>query len=147
VLNLKGHRVPVLTREQGVGRGLEPLSTQVNQADPHASGDTWTTYTAVPYFATSEKRGLLIETTHVSIFDFKDPNLIDIEVLGARTVHGRFLVGTDLFDLCEQYTEICGRMNALPKWVGDVWSYSRSRMELLSDCRVVKRSSWKRLRL
>lgn len=36
VLNLKGHRVPVLTREQGVGRGLEPLSSMVNQSDPHA---------------------------------------------------------------------------------------------------------------
>jgi alpha-glucosidase len=86
VLNLKGHRVPVLTREQGIGRGLEPLSTLVNKSDPHASGDTWTTYTSVPYITTSENRGLLIETTHVSVFDFTNPNLIDIEILGARTV-------------------------------------------------------------
>jgi alpha-glucosidase (family GH31 glycosyl hydrolase) len=109
--------VPVLTREQGIGRGLEPLSTLVNKSDPHASGDTWTTYTSVPYITTSENRGLLIETTHVSVFDFTNPNLIDIEILGARTVHGRFLVATDMFDLCEQYTQFSGRMNALPKWV------------------------------
>lgn len=89
----------------------------VNLSDPHASGDTWTTYTSVPYIATSENRGLLIETSHVSIFDFTNPSLIDVEILGARETRGRFFLGKDMFDLCEQYTAFSGRMNALPQWV------------------------------
>lgn len=112
----------------------------VNQSDPHASGDTWTTYTSVPYFVTSEIRGLIVETSHVSFFDFTDPEIIDIEILGARYAEGRFFVGRDMFDLCEQYTgTVSGRMNVLPQWVGAAIVFLiplRSLTVLLLVCKV-----------
>ena len=115
--NLKSNRIPILTREQGVGRGLEPLSSIVNKADPNAAGDAFSTYTAVPYFCTSDCRGLLIKTSEISFFDFTNINVIEIQVYGTE-INGILFNASSHLDLCEQYTAICGRMNILPKWTG-----------------------------
>lgn len=85
------------------------------------SGDTWTTYTAVPYFTASGNgscRGLLLETSAVTIFDFKSsPEVVEIEVLACRNVCGRLFVASNHFDLCQQYSVFSGRMKKLPEWV------------------------------
>lgn len=126
VLDLRGHRVPVLTREQGVGRGLQPVSDLINAADPHASGDLWTTYTCVPYIAMRNGTcGVLLETSNVSVWDFTKcrkandgaSSLACVEVLGARNVSGRVILADGWFQLCERYSGISGRMQPLPDWV------------------------------
>lgn len=54
VVDLRGRLVPVLTTEQGVGRGLLPLTTVLDISYNRAGGNWHTTYAAVPHFVTSD---------------------------------------------------------------------------------------------
>ena len=52
--NLRGLKIPVLTSEQGIGRGLQPLTAILNVEK--AGGNTLTTYASQPIYLTSQNR-------------------------------------------------------------------------------------------
>ena len=66
--DLKGSKVPVIISEQGVGRGLQPLTFLLNTL-VHGIGSYWhTTYVAKPMYMTSHLRALSLENPQVCTF-------------------------------------------------------------------------------
>src|SRR4051812_8036537 len=114
--DLKHHVVPVLTREQGVGRG-DPLITEAqNNQVPPQGGDEASTYAVVPQYLTSRNRGLFLTDTVYSAFDLRPARTIRVQ-LWARTMHAQILRGRSSAALLRAYTEYAGRMRPMPSWV------------------------------
>jgi alpha-glucosidase len=114
--NQKGHLLPILVQEHGVGRG-EPVVTQVIDLVANRGGGTpYTTEAPAPHFITSRLRSMFLENTEYSTFDFRQADEIDIKVWSG-TMTGRILYGETPLDLIEAYTDYAGRMRALPDWI------------------------------
>eukprot|EP00039_Didymoeca_costata_P016390 m.292933 g.292933 ORF g.292933 m.292933 type:complete len:496 (+) comp16388_c0_seq10:141-1628(+) len=114
VRNLKGREVPILTSEQGVGRGLEPLTKYLNAL--RDSGGNWhTTYSSIPHYMTSSMQSLVLENSEYSLFNLKSTE-IDVQIF-TSTVQARLFFGLTPLDLIEAYTEFAGRMPPLPRWI------------------------------
>jgi alpha-glucosidase len=114
--NLKGRMVPVLTREQGVGRG-DPLITEAQNAlTPPQGADEASTYAVVPQYLTSRNRGLFLADPEYSAFDLRPGRAIRAQ-LWSRTLHAQILRGDSPTALIRAYTQYAGRMRPLPSWV------------------------------
>ena len=113
--NLKGRRVPILVREQGLGRGDEPI-TFFTDMIAGAGGDAFTSYIAVPHYITSAMRSLCLENTEYSIFDLRAPDKVQVKVF-ANGIRGRIFLGSSPSKLIEAYTRFAGRMRPLPDWI------------------------------
>ena len=50
IWNLKGHQVPLIVTEAGVGRGLEPISRAVNLTAAGSGGTDTSSYAPTPTF-------------------------------------------------------------------------------------------------
>lgn len=116
--SLKNQTVPVFTREQGVGRGDEPITSLQNEDGEFHGGDRYTTYTANPSYVTTSGGFFYLteESTGYSTFNFTDPNSVEIRY-DSLSVEGAFGRGTDMFEAVDLLTQYTGRMPALPKWV------------------------------
>jgi alpha-glucosidase len=115
-INMKGKLLPILTREQGNGRGLEPLTFLQNLL-MHYGGGSWdTTYIAVPQYVTSKLSSLYLENYDICFFDLREDDItkvfVESDSLNARIIHG-----TSYFDIISSYTQYTGRMNPLPEWI------------------------------
>src|SRR4051794_30362833 len=114
--NLKHRVVPVLTREQGVGRG-DPLITEAQNAlTPPQGGDEASTYAVVPQYLTSRNRGLFLTDSQYGAFDLRPQRAIRAQ-LWSRELHAQILRGDSPGALIRAYTEFAGRMRPLPSWV------------------------------
>ncbi len=110
--DLKGRRVPIWVQEQGLGRGLQPITTAVDLVA--RSGGSWhTSYASIPHYITSTARSLFTENYEYQIFDLRTPDRIQVRVY-SRTMKGRILYGKTPPDLIREYTEYAGRMRPLP---------------------------------
>jgi sulfoquinovosidase len=79
VWDFKGRRVPILVSEQGVGRGLEPITSTMNARNN--GGGSWnTTYYPVPHYITSTNKSLALENTEYGLFDLSASDRIGVEV-------------------------------------------------------------------
>ncbi len=113
--DLKGRRVPIWVQEQGIGRGLQPLTTAVDLIA--RSGGSWhSSYASVPHFITSTARSLFTENYEYQIFDLRNHDRIQIRVY-SRSMKGRILYGRTPAELIREYTEYAGRMRVLPDWI------------------------------
>ncbi|MCA8923914.1 MAG: alpha-glucosidase [Planctomycetes bacterium] len=115
-LNLRGKRFPVVVREQGVGRGKQPLTWILNTFLNGAGGSWATTYAPIPMFLTSRMRGLCLENSEVSVFDLRGASRVSIEVLGLE-LRARILAGATPLELIESFSAYAGRMRPLPDWI------------------------------
>lgn len=109
--NLKGRVVPVITSEQGVGRGLEPLSKIIGKS----AGNWHTTYSAIPHYITSTSKDLTLENSDYSIFNFLD-NSTAVQVFSSSAILRVVYAGTPL-ELVSEYTLYSGRQKRLPEWI------------------------------
>lgn len=114
--NLKGALLPVITREQGVGRGAEPLTSGQNANQPGSGGTFATTYAVVPQYLTSRDRGFFLENTEVSVFDLRGRGSVRVQVW-SPSIDAQVLSGRTPAALVRSYTEYAGRMKPLPGWV------------------------------
>lgn len=109
-----------LDSEQGIGRGLQPLTFILNHVPPakpaYSGGDTLTTYTAIPHYVTSHGRSLLLANTELSFFDFRAANQTTIEVVSRNLELVMFYSERPLALLNEYTRTHSGRMRALPAW-------------------------------
>ena len=113
--DLKGHRVPILVSEQGVGRGAQPITGGAN-IQARAGGSPYTSYAAVPHYISSHMRSLFLLNDQYSVFDLRAPSYVQIKVAAPRMV-GQVLYGATPAELIEAYTAVTGRMRALPDWI------------------------------
>ncbi|MCP4136007.1 MAG: alpha-glucosidase [bacterium] len=115
-LNLKGHEVPILSQEGGVGRGREPITSAVNLVSPGSGGNAYTSYISIPHYITSMNRSVFLETTEYAVFNMKKNDEVSIKLHSNKMI-GRILQGNSALDLIEKYTEFSGRMKPLPEWL------------------------------
>lgn len=113
--DLKGLNVPVLVQEQGIGRGLEPLSSIINKISPGSSGSWSSTYAAVPHYISSKMRSVFLKNTNYTEFDLRKSDQVIIKIFGSK-MSGEILYGDNPLDLIRSYTEFSGRMKPLPDW-------------------------------
>ena len=117
-LDQKGRKFPIITQEQGIGRGKEPLTTLLNLFSPGSGGNWHTTYAAVPHYLTSQGRSLFLENSEVTVFDLESPEAVEIKLFGT-SLRGRILHGETPLDLIREYTSYAGRMAPLPGWMNE----------------------------
>lgn len=117
-LRLKGHEVPVISQEGGLGRGRQPITGIINFFAKGAGGNAFTTYTSIPQYISTKFRSMFLETTEYATFNLIDDNKVTIKLYRSQMI-GRILYGESYLDLLERYTEYCGRMIPLPDWLNE----------------------------
>jgi len=115
--DMKGRIVPIIIREQGIGRGEQPVTWAVDWK-AGAGGDPYTSYASVPHYITSEARSLFLENYEYSIFNLKEKDRVQICVFASR-MRGQIPAADTPEGLIEQYTRYSGRMRQLPEWIMD----------------------------
>lgn len=113
--DLKGRRLPIFVSEQGVGRGLQPLTSLLDQFG-NAGGTWYTSYAVAPHYITSQLRSLFLENYEYAIFDMRRDDLVQIQLYSNR-MSGRILSGESPAQLIQEYTGVVGRMRPLPDWI------------------------------
>lgn len=105
--------MPILVSEQGLGRGLEPLTTSLNALTPGMGGYWYTTYAPKACYLTSYNRSLLLTTPYVSYFDLTHSDSLKVEVEVWRgDVEGQISIGESWLALISAITEYTGRPNS-----------------------------------
>lgn len=115
-VDLTGMRFPLITGEQGLGRGAEPCSSIVESRSGSA-GDAFTTYSPIAVCITSAHRAFFVENPSIMVMDIKatDPDLVDMEIWDTR-IDLRVWQGTSLIDAIARHTAFTGRYTPLPRW-------------------------------
>jgi alpha-glucosidase len=113
--DMKGHVVPILIQEQGIGRGEQPVTWAVDWK-AGAGGTPYSSYASVPHYMTSEARSLFLENYEYSTFDLRESDRVQICVF-STWMRGQILSADTPGGLIEQYTEYSGRMRQLPEWI------------------------------
>jgi len=79
--NLKGRVLPILVSEQGLGRGEEPITNDLNTNTAAGSGGYWyTTYAPKAMYITNKNRSMFFDESVVMIFDMTLDNNVQLEV-------------------------------------------------------------------
>ncbi|WP_187805648.1 alpha-glucosidase [Aquipseudomonas alcaligenes] len=112
--DLAGRRLPILVQEQGVGRGLQPITLAANLT-ARAGGDWWTSYAPVPHYLSSKGRSFFSESTAYQVFDLRDEHRVQLEV-HAGQLAARIYTAADAPGQIAQHTAVVGRMPPLPAW-------------------------------
>src|SRR5690625_3548747 len=93
--NLDGRLLPIVAREQGVGRGEQPLTALADLTNNGAGGTEEMTYAAWPSWVTSDLRGVrldpsLPESHAIAVADLEEPGQVGLEIharkMGAELV-------------------------------------------------------------
>jgi hypothetical protein len=93
-LEHSGKRVPILTQEQGIGRGRQPMTWALNRFMRGVGGRWYTTYTAVPHYVTSAARSLFVATRTYLEFDFSKSGRVSVEAVAPHGhLHGELVTG------------------------------------------------------
>jgi sulfoquinovosidase len=112
----KGHILPIVVQEHGVGRGRPVVTALVDLFANQGGGNPYITEAPAPHFITSRLRSMFLENTEYSTFDMRPFDRVVIKVWSPIVI-GRILYGETPLDLIEAYTAYSGRMRALPDWV------------------------------
>ena len=83
--DLDGRLLPIVDREQGVGRGEEPITSLADLTNHGAGGTRDMTYAAWPSFVTDDLRGVRLDaavasSTAFAVADTRDPDAVSLEV-------------------------------------------------------------------
>ncbi|AFM14479.1 glycoside hydrolase family 31 [Turneriella parva DSM 21527] len=112
-LDLRGKRLPMLTEEQGVGRGAQPITAGAN-ITAGAGGSDVTTYAPVPFFFTSAYRSFDTVQNEYQVWNFgRSCYSVDI---WQNELQLSFNTSGSYAALIEKYTARTGRMRPLPDW-------------------------------
>ena len=116
--SLKNQTVPIFSREQGVGRGDQPITAYENKNGTFGGGNHFTTYTAIPSYITTDGRVFYLSenSTAYANFDLTRADTVTLRY-DYLSVCGMFTRARNMFDAVEQLTAYTGRMPPLPAWV------------------------------
>lgn len=114
--NLRHRVVPVLVSEQGVGRGLQPITDYLNtNVAQGAGGDWYTTYAPKPLYLTNLNHSLVFHNSEVMFFNLTAPDWVAVELWGLEMA-GNILSGASMEALVGEVTLVTGRMRTPPEW-------------------------------
>jgi sulfoquinovosidase len=119
--DLSGTLTPIVVREQGVGRGEQPLTVLADVTNRGAGGTEQMTYAAWPSFVTGDVRGLALDpavlTSHA--FAVADATSSDSVVLTSWAPELRAELTADADPLALLQRRAAGDTRpSLPRWVG-----------------------------
>lgn len=119
-VDMRGRLITVISQEQGIGRGLQPLSGLLDVLA--RSGGQWdSSYAPSALMVSSEVRALALNNTELSSFDFREPGRMTVKLYGQGvsnfTLDGRLFAAKDPLSLLEATSRWTGRMPELPDWV------------------------------
>ena len=117
VLEMSGRAVPIWVREQGIGRGQEPVTSLVDAFYRGSGGDWHTSYAPLPFTLTSAGRALSLDGSRYAVFDFTGEGAARIEQWSSA-LDARLWVADRPLELIEGFTGRTGRMAPLPAWTG-----------------------------
>ncbi|MFD0204430.1 MULTISPECIES: alpha-glucosidase [Saccharothrix] len=109
-----GRFVPVVTREQGIGRGGQPL-TWLAEATQGAGGDRFAAYAPVPFALVGQGRAIGSETTDYTTWDARDDARLDVTAWSER-VEVTVYSGTGAAEVVSARTGDTGRPPVPPRW-------------------------------
>lgn len=114
-LDLKGSRLPIFVQEQGIGRGLQPLTFGANTVA--GAGGSWdSTSISVPHYITSKMRSMMLENSEYMVFDLRKKDRVHVQLFSGE-MHGQILYGDTPTQLIKAYTHFIGHMRGLPAWL------------------------------
>jgi alpha-glucosidase len=118
--DLSGRVLPLLVREQGVGRGLQPLTFLADVTNRGAGGTDAMTYAAWPSFVTGDLRGVELDSARVAshafaVADTRDESMVTV-TSWATEVTARLTADVSPTALLERRGAPVQRP-ALPDWV------------------------------
>ncbi|EGD71989.1 hypothetical protein PTSG_00005 [Salpingoeca rosetta] len=116
VWNMKGRVVPIIVSEQGVGRGLEPLTSLLDLVSFKQGGNWHTTYGAIPYYMTSNSTSFFLNHTEYSVFDLTAADTI-VSTVYANSLNFVVSAENTPLALVSEFTFFTGRMRPLPDWI------------------------------
>ncbi|KAJ3312012.1 hypothetical protein HDU76_002984 [Blyttiomyces sp. JEL0837] len=118
-LNAKGQSIPIVTQENGIGRGNQPITFLLNKLGNGAGGSSVSTYSAVPQYISSHLYAFYLrDFTSFANFDLTQSTQTTIRANQA-TVSGSLIKQDNYFDLIEAYTGLySGRQPVVPEWTG-----------------------------
>lgn len=116
--SLKNQSVPIFSREQGVGRGDQPITWAQNSRSYFSGGNQFTTYTAIPQYISTSSRVFYIkeDDSAFTVFDFTKAGAVTVRYNGL-SVSGQLMQAPNMLDAITMLTDYTGRMPALPDWV------------------------------
>lgn len=118
-LNLGGRLIPILVSEQGLGRGLQPLTNDMNTEKGEGVGGHWfTTYAPKPLYLTNYLRTFLLHTSYPSYFDLRETvtqETVSIEIW-TTSFSGEFSVQQSVANQVQAITVYTGRQPTLADW-------------------------------
>lgn len=115
LLNFKGREVPVWARQQGIGRGEQPISTLIDEHKPGSAGSDLNSEMALPYFLSSARYSLFLDHAGFSRFDFRQRHSTFIHSY-TNTLNVHLTSCDKLLECINHYTAVSGRMTSLPEW-------------------------------
>ena len=113
--NMKGRLLPIWVQEQGIGRGLEPISEYLDGFSPGTAGDWFATYSHVPAFITNRGRAMVCENLEYMEFDLREADRAGVTAF-SNELRAQIVAGETPLEQVEALTELTGRMEPLPKW-------------------------------
>jgi len=118
--NFKGKQVPIISSEQGVGRGIQPLTFILN-VDGHQGGNSMTTYSPSYTHITSLNRAMVFDTTSPGYLDFSSSEKDTTKALFWRRKSVDLFIhqGTTPKVLLSKIAKTIGTMKPLPEWALD----------------------------
>ena len=136
-VNFRGKVVPIIISEQGVGRGLEPVTVTLNELGDGAGGDWYvhfstslyikkkptnhrhTSYGSKPLYITNMNRSFALKNYEIVTFDLRNYDYTQVEVYTNDTnaIFGRIAYGATPNELISEITLLCGRQKPLPGWI------------------------------
>ena len=72
VWNFKGHQVPLISVEAGVGRGIQPITAYMNEMKEGQGGTATTSYAPAATFVTNKQRGMIFDQESTGIANFEE---------------------------------------------------------------------------
>lgn len=134
---LNGNRFPVLTQEQGHGRGKQPVTFVANEIAGGAGGSSVSSYLAVPHFISSAHWSFYLKDEQIGFFDFQDKKSLSVEKKGPWSAV--ISVGS-VPELVTMYTQFSGRMAPLPQWAhrGPIIGVGGGEKKILKTAKMLK---------
>ncbi|MGB0647757.1 MAG: alpha-glucosidase [Bradymonadia bacterium] len=114
-VDLNGYRVPLISQEPGIGRGIQPLSFFMNLLFGAGGSDVQSSAPS-SFFLTDEWIGYFLDSCAVAFVDFTLPHTMSWDI-NQGECRLRLYVHENPRDVLSEYTSEIGRMLPLPDWI------------------------------